>query len=51
MIERLAAWYRTGPLGHFVAGAADWAQWVSAHLWRRARERARARLAAARRPR
>ena len=24
--ERLAAWYVTGPLGHLVAGVADWAQ-------------------------
>jgi hypothetical protein len=47
MIERVAAWYRTGPVGHFVAGAADWAQWLAAH----ARRRARARLAATRRAR
>ena len=47
MTERLAAWYRTGPLGHLVAGVADWAQWLSAH----ARRRARARLAATRRAR
>jgi len=47
VIERLAAWYRTGPLGHLVAGAADWAQWLSAHAWRRAR----ARVTAARRAR
>lgn len=39
MTERLAAWYRTGPLGHLVAGVADWAQWLSSYAWRRARTR------------
>jgi hypothetical protein len=29
MPQRFAAWFVTGPLGHLVAGAADWA----ALLW------------------
>jgi hypothetical protein len=33
MRQRLTAWVVTGPLGHLVAGIADWvaALW---HLWR-----------------
>jgi hypothetical protein len=33
MYHRLAAWAVTGPLGHLVAGVADW----TAALWRHAR--------------
>jgi hypothetical protein len=33
-VRRIAAWYVTGPLGHLVAGVADWGellarQWAS----------------------
>jgi hypothetical protein len=35
MHRRFAAWAVTGPLGHLVAGVADWA----AALWRYARDR------------
>lgn len=40
MSERLRAWYVTGPLGHLVAGAADWV----ALLLRIAAARTRARV-------
>jgi hypothetical protein len=39
MLTRLAAWWTTGPLGHFVAGVADWIQLLARHLSRR-RQRA-----------
>ena len=35
MRERLAAWFVTGPLGHLIAGLADWA----ALLWAAAQAR------------
>jgi hypothetical protein len=34
MRARLAAWWVTGPLGHLVAGAADWGQLLARH-WRK----------------
>jgi len=37
--DRLAAWYVTGPLGHFVAGALDVSALVLRMLWLRARGR------------
>ena len=43
MRERAAAWYVTGPLGHFVAGVADWAQLLIRFAAARTRARARAR--------
>jgi hypothetical protein len=38
-LERLAAWYVTGPLGHLVGGVADWAALLVRYLWARARGR------------
>jgi hypothetical protein len=35
--RRLAAWLVTGPLGHFVAGVADWTALVARSLWTRLR--------------
>lgn len=35
----LATWYVTGPLGHLVAGVADWAELFGRYLWARARGR------------
>ncbi len=43
MIERLAAWYVTGPLGHLVAGLADWVQLAVRLAAARTRARVRAR--------
>jgi hypothetical protein len=43
MRERLVAWYFTGPLGHLVAGVADWAQLLVRYAAARTRARARAR--------
>jgi hypothetical protein len=40
--ERLAAWLLTGPLGHLVAGAADWCTLLARLAWARARGRAAA---------
>lgn len=37
--ERLAAWWITGPLGHFAGGFADWLQMLGRWLWARARGR------------
>ena len=37
--ERMTAWYFTGPLGHLVAGVADWAALLGRYLWARARGR------------
>jgi hypothetical protein len=37
--SRLLAWYYTGPLGHLVAGAADWAALLVRWQWSRLRER------------
>jgi hypothetical protein len=39
VLVRLAAWLVTGPLGHLVAGVADWAallaRWLWSRVWRR----------------
>jgi len=35
--ERIAAWVVTGPVGHLVAGVADWAQLLARYAWARAR--------------
>jgi hypothetical protein len=35
--ERAAAWVVTGPLGHLVAGLADWAVLLGRLAWARAR--------------
>jgi hypothetical protein len=35
VIRRFAAWFVTGPLGHFASGVADWA----VLLWTLARDR------------
>jgi hypothetical protein len=43
MTERLIAWYFTGPLGHLVAGVADWAQLLVRYAAARTRARVRAR--------
>jgi hypothetical protein len=37
--ERLLAWFFTGPVGHFVAGSADWAGLLVRYAWARARGR------------
>jgi hypothetical protein len=37
MRERLAAWLVTGPIGHFVAGVADWVALVWSARPRRGR--------------
>jgi hypothetical protein len=34
MLERFAAWFVTGPLGHFVSGLADWLAAVRAAVSR-----------------
>lgn len=39
MSRRLATWYVTGPLGHLVAGVADWGELLGRYLWARARGR------------
>jgi hypothetical protein len=36
-VRRIAAWYVTGPLGHLVAGLADWAALLGRHWWTRVR--------------
>jgi len=36
---RVAAWYVSGPVGHFVAGALDAAELLVRMLWQRARGR------------
>jgi hypothetical protein len=36
---RFAAWLVTGPVGHFVAGMADWAELLARYWWARARGR------------
>jgi hypothetical protein len=38
-VQRLPTWYFTGPLGHLVAGVADWAELFGRYLWARARGR------------
>ena len=38
MRSRLLAWYYTGPIGHFVAGVADWAELLARWHWSRRRE-------------
>jgi hypothetical protein len=35
MVERFAAWFVTGPVGHFVSAVMDWAEL----LWRLSRSR------------
>jgi hypothetical protein len=35
MLERFAAWFVTGPLGHLASGVADWA----ALLWQLAQDK------------
>jgi hypothetical protein len=37
--DHFLTWYFTGPLGHFVAGFADWVQLLSRYAWARARGR------------
>jgi hypothetical protein len=37
MLERLAAWFVTGPLGHLASGIADWAVLIRAALMRKMR--------------
>jgi hypothetical protein len=39
--SRLAARFYTGPLGHLVAGAADWAALLARRQWSRLRARRR----------
>jgi hypothetical protein len=36
-MRRIAAWCLTGPLGHLVAGLADWAELLARHWWSRLR--------------
>jgi hypothetical protein len=43
MRSRLVARYYTGPVGHLVAGIADWAQLLSRWKWQQLRERVRGR--------
>ena len=43
MRERLVAWYYIGPLGHLVAGVADWAALLVKLAAARTRARVRAR--------
>ena len=43
MRSRLLARYYTGPLGHLVAGVADWAELLARWSWHRLRERFKAR--------
>ena len=35
MLRRTAGWVVTGPVGHLVAGVADWALLVSRYQWAR----------------
>jgi hypothetical protein len=35
MTRRFAAWLVTGPVGHGVAGAADWAELLARAAWAR----------------
>jgi hypothetical protein len=37
MLERFAAWFVTGPLGHLASGVADWAVLIWAALMRKMR--------------
>jgi hypothetical protein len=39
MRSRLVAWWYTGPLGHLVAGALDWAELLIRWKWSRVRGR------------
>jgi len=43
LLVRLETWWWTGPLGHLVAGVADWAQALVGWGLVRARERVRER--------
>ena len=38
-LDRLVAWLYTGPLGHLVAGASDWAALLGRYWWARVRGR------------
>jgi hypothetical protein len=38
MLERFAAWFVTGPLGHLASGIADWAVLIWRSLMRRMRK-------------
>jgi hypothetical protein len=35
--RRLAAWLITGPIGHLVAGLADWVTMLARYWWARAK--------------
>ena len=37
MLERFAAWFVTGPLGHLASGIADWAVLIWRSLMRKMR--------------
>jgi hypothetical protein len=37
--RRFAAWYVTGPLGHLLAGLADWGELLARYWWARLRRR------------
>ncbi|WP_306765256.1 hypothetical protein [Solirubrobacter soli] len=39
MLERFAAWFVTGPLGHLASGIADWAVLISGALMRKMKAR------------
>jgi hypothetical protein len=39
VLERLAAWLVTGPVGHLWGGVGDWAELLGRYLWARARGR------------
>jgi hypothetical protein len=39
VLTRLAAWWITGPVGHLVAGIADWAQLLAGYWRQRAQLR------------
>lgn len=48
MKERVAAWYVTGPLGHLVAGIADWVQLLGRYGMQRLKDAAARRAATGR---
>jgi hypothetical protein len=37
MARHFLAWLYTGPLGHLVAGVAEWADLLARHAWSRVR--------------
>ena len=45
MRSRLAARYYTGPVGHLVAGIADWGELLARWKWQKLRERVSAQSA------